>query len=529
MGYTSAPMSGPRDELICHCAAVSRRQIEAALAATPDASLEVLGSQLKCGVACGCCRPLLRELMGQSPWLDVAHVTRRPLTDEREHERRIVELELTFAPGGGFPRAAPGQHAVLQARIDGEWVTRTYTIVRQSPSGTSLVIAMRRTPGGQLTPRLLDTADEALAELPLRVAGPTGGGQLQSSRPAVCFVAGVGVTLAMSLLNARPAGQRLHFDYSAVRRGDMAYAADLEAAAEVEPAAVSCALRTAEEHGFVTEADVADAVRRFPQARFIVCGPAGFMESVCKYLRRAKVPDADAVVEAFFITPPARPPRDMRRFAYLAGAALALGPFTLLAPQLSDYVPSNQHNPGHAELACQDCHAAAPGTLRQQLQAKAKYLVGMRETSADFGMRSITNKACLDCHANPDDRHPSHRFLEPRFAAARQALAPHRCMSCHREHVANRLSRPDTGFCVNCHRDLVVKDDPTTPPHQALIDQARWNTCLTCHDFHGNHNHAPPKSLDEALTPERLAEYLSTAESPYGERVVKAKKQEERR
>ncbi|GAA4802834.1 (2Fe-2S)-binding protein [Lysobacter hankyongensis] len=513
-----------QNDLVCHCAGVGRARIKAAIATAPASTLESLGSQLGCGVHCGCCRPLVQELLGESPWYEVANATRTTLTDGRFPQRSIVQLDLQLVGFPPYPQAKPAQHVVLQAWIDDAWITRTYTVVKQSEDGNTVSIAMRRLPYGELTTRLLDADETIFAAIPMRIAVPAGEADPADGRPVVCFVAGVGVTLALSLLNGRPPGQMLHVDYSASYRGDMVYADRIEASASGSRE-VSCFLRADDVDGHIDDEDIRQTVQAFPGARFYVCGPQGYTGNVVDGLRNAGVPDADVRVEAFFLKSHAKPRRSVRRLAYAAGLAVAFLPLLLLAPALAKYVPNAAHNPGHADLACTDCHRDAPGTMRQQLQAKAKHLLGLRGHS-DFGMRAVGNPTCIGCHDNPDDRHPAHRFLEPRFEAARRRLAPEQCVSCHREHTGSRVSQTDSGFCAACHSDTQVKDDPTTPTHAVLFAEERWDTCLTCHDFHGNHAHDAPDDLDDALAPGVVAAYLQHADSPYGETVVKAKQPE---
>ena len=81
---------------------------------------------------------------------------------------------------------------------------------------------------------------------------------------------------------------------------------------------------------------------------------------------------------------------------------------------------------------------------------------------------------------------------------------------------------PPVSYTHLCHADTKVKDDPATPTHAALIRDKRWDTCLGCHDFHGNHHFKPPRDLKDAISPDVIATYLKTGPSPYGERVVKA-------
>lgn len=518
--------SQAQDDLVCHCANVTRARIEAAIATAPASTLESLGTQLGCGAQCGCCRPLLQEMLGQSPWYEVANASRTVLTDGRFPQRNIVQFDLQLVGFPPYPQAKPAQHVVLQAWIDEEWVTRTYTVVQQSEDGNTVSIAMRRLPYGELSTRLIDADDTIFAAIPIRIAAPNGEADPADGRPVVCFAAGVGVTLALSLLHGRNPEHRLHIDYSAPYRGDMVYADLIEMSATSDEE-TSCFLRTDDIDGFIDDEDILETVNRFPDARYYICGPQPYTERVLSGLRNADVPEADIRVEAFFLKTNSGRKRSIRKLAYAAGLAAAMLPLWLLNPAMADFVPNAAHSPGHADFACADCHTEAPGTFRQQVQAKTKRLLGMREDDIDFGMRRVDNAVCVDCHANPDDRHPAHRFLEPRFEAARTSLAPQECVSCHREHTGTRLSQTNTAFCATCHGDMKVKDDRTRPTHAALVRGARWETCLTCHDFHGNHAYDPPTDLKNALAPGAVNAYFGSGKSPYGPPVAKAKKPKE--
>jgi predicted CXXCH cytochrome family protein len=517
--------SQAHDDLVCHCASVTRARIRSAVATAPASTLESLGTQLGCGLQCGCCRPLLQEMLGQSPWYEVADATRKVLTDGRFPQRDIVQFDLRLAGFPPYPQALPAQHVVLQAWIDETWITRTYTVVQQSEDGNLVSIAMRRLPYGELTTRLIDADETIFASIPIRIAAPAGEADPGDGRPVVCFVAGVGVTLALSLLHGRQPGHRLHIDYSAAYRGDMVYAERIEASAAGSEG-ISCFLRTDDVEGFIDDEDILETVSRFPDARYYICGPQPYTQILMQGLRKAGVDDADVRVEAFFLRTYQRPKRSLRRLAYAAGLAVAMLPLWLLSPALATFIPNAAHNPGHEDFACTECHRQAPGTMRQQLQAKAKYLLGMREERVDFGMQRVDNAVCVDCHDNPDDRHPAHRFLEPRFEAARRSLAPQECVSCHREHTSTRLSQTDAGFCAACHRDMNVKNDQTRPTHTALTKAERWDTCLTCHDFHGNHAYTAPSRLEDALAPGTVSAYFGHGDLPYGPPVVKAKQPE---
>jgi hypothetical protein len=195
---------------------------------------------------------------------------------------------------------------------------------------------------------------------------------------------------------------------------------------------------------------------------------------------------------------------------------------TLCAPGCEHLHAAGPMNAGHAVVACASCHQEAPGTVRQQLQAAARSWVGLHHGAVDVGFQSVTSTACLACHQRAEDRHPTYRFLEPRFAAVRAELHPERCESCHREHAGVRVTTAETTYCRHCHGELVVENDPIDVPHADLVAERRWDTCLGCHDFHGNHAGKPPRRLADAIAIDRIRRYFAGGASPYGAPVVRA-------
>jgi hypothetical protein len=170
---------------------------------------------------------------------------------------------------------------------------------------------------------------------------------------------------------------------------------------------------------------------------------------------------------------------------------------------------------GHEDIACDACHRPAPGSLRQQLQANARYALGLRSSPADFGLQRADSAQCLACHDFPEDRHPVFRFVEPRFRKAREALHPESCISCHLEHRGVRVSIESIDFCEHCHEDTRLKKDPLDVSHEQLIEAGEWQSCLGCHDFHGNHVMTESRKIGEVIAPGTIRAYFGTASSPY--------------
>jgi hypothetical protein len=205
---------------------------------------------------------------------------------------------------------------------------------------------------------------------------------------------------------------------------------------------------------------------------------------------------------------PAPKRRAPQNTAYLAGAMIAASTTALFgAGQLQNVRTPGPFNTGHDRLACESCHQDAPGTLRQQLQANARWLFGFEHERAELGALPVQNVSCTECHEHQDDRHPAFRFLEPRFEDAREAIAPHRCVSCHQEHSGRRVTA-ELDFCRHCHADLSVVSDPIDYPHARIAGDGAWETCLSCHDFHGGRARVTPKRLGDAIPTEEIESYF---------------------
>jgi hypothetical protein len=205
------------------------------------------------------------------------------------------------------------------------------------------------------------------------------------------------------------------------------------------------------------------------------------------------------------------------QMGYLAGALLSITLLTLFfLPSQSHFRQPGPMNSGHEDMDCLYCHETAAGTTRQQIQANVRYWLGLRQTAVDFGHRPVTSENCQQCHERPADNHPIFRFLEPRFAEARQAIQPESCLSCHQEHQGQRVTS-DPANCVHCHQDTVLEEDPITIPHAELINRQEWASCLGCHDFHGNHVMTLRTDTAELIPPAQIQHYFGGGPSPYSD------------
>lgn len=220
--------------------------------------------------------------------------------------------------------------------------------------------------------------------------------------------------------------------------------------------------------------------------------------------------------------------RRRQNIGFVFGLIFGLLSFAILFFPGQEYLTAlGPANVGHEEVRCDSCHHQAPGSTLQQIRANARYTLGLRAEAVDFGYKDVGNAACLDCHIRLNDRHPTHRFLEPRFADARAAVAPHFCASCHVEHTGKRVNIEPT-YCMHCHQDMVMENDPLPIAHQQLIADARWETCLGCHDFHGNYVMETETDVAKILTPKEISAYFDGGDFPLAEqKYYQARTEEE--
>ncbi|MET0292808.1 MAG: NO-inducible flavohemoprotein, partial [Steroidobacteraceae bacterium] len=153
--------------------------------------------------------------------------------------RKVRESELItsfhFEPVDGKPIAAfiPGQYITLLLEIDGVKLRRNYSL-SDAPGQRHYRISVKREPGGVASNWLHDRVNEG-DSLPL--LPPSGSFTLtETPRPLVLLTAGVGITPAISMLNAAAkSGRRIEFIHAALNSGAHAFREHVEQIAALHP------------------------------------------------------------------------------------------------------------------------------------------------------------------------------------------------------------------------------------------------------------------------------------------------------
>jgi nitric-oxide synthase, bacterial len=297
-GETPPPARG-ESETVCTCAQVTYGRIQQAMH-HGCTTLADIARETGATAVCGGCKPYVAELLGRDD-LRWARIKAGAWLGPEVREF-VIEVE----EGAALPYV-PGQHIVVQARIDHRWVQRPYTLAAPWQEGLpGYRIAVAREPQGLFTGWLFDRLGDGA---PVRVSEPQGDFTLDPSptQPAVYVVGGIGVTPALCAARAALEGSRggarpLVIDYSASTAEQWVAADELRRAHEA--GLVEVHLRATRSQGRFAAPDAQQLVGRYPQAVFLLCGSTGFVDSVAQLLLAAGAPPTQLRREAFTMAEP---------------------------------------------------------------------------------------------------------------------------------------------------------------------------------------------------------------------------------
>ncbi len=216
----------------------------------------------------------------------------------------IVSLHLVPDDGGALLQFQPGQYIGLRLQLDGEEVRRNYSL-SACGNGREYRISVKREPGGKASNHLHDQVQVGDR---LELFPPAGDFVLrESSKPLVLISAGVGITPALSMLEAaRDHGRPIHFIHCARHAGVHAFRNWVDAQTEAHPQVQHFVCYSeprsedqAHAEGFLTREQLAEwlPAERDLDAYFL--GPKPFMAQVKKHLRELGVPEQQSHYEFF--------------------------------------------------------------------------------------------------------------------------------------------------------------------------------------------------------------------------------------
>lgn len=223
----------------------------------------------------------------------------------KEHESEVV-CSFYFEPvdGDQIMDFQPGQYLTVLMEVDGQPLRRTYSLSCE-PGAGHYRISVKREPGGVASNYLHDRVEVGceLALLP-----PSGEFTLRDhSRPLVLLTAGVGITPAISMLEATAISDReIHFIHCALNSRVHAFRRHVDEMAEQhenvrqhyiysEPLPGD----TAHGEGFINTETLFGLLPNDHDVDLYFLGPKPFMQSVWKITKELRIP-ANQVHYEFF-------------------------------------------------------------------------------------------------------------------------------------------------------------------------------------------------------------------------------------
>nr|WP_298137158.1 ferredoxin reductase [uncultured Pseudomonas sp.] len=198
-------------------------------------------------------------------------------------------LALILRPNGNWRGAKPGQHVQVYLEQAGVRLSRSYSLTALGADG-SLEIAIKRQPGGRVSPRLLDSVSVGqVLEL-----GPAFG-ELRWAKPdegVLLLAAGSGITPLLGLLrNALAEGFSAPIDllHYVCEKGQQAFVDELQALqARYTNLQVHWALEEPAGAGDLRGRFCAEhlaGIGELDRRQVLACGPVGFVEQVQRWWR----------------------------------------------------------------------------------------------------------------------------------------------------------------------------------------------------------------------------------------------------
>ncbi|BAY22095.1 FHA domain containing protein [Calothrix sp. NIES-2100] len=282
--------SGADSDIVCNCTKTTCGKVRELIDTGLD-SLEGIVEQTQVTMICGSCQPLVEEMLGS------ANLAVAELVNKEDLGRGMMRFQ--FCPVYEQVVASkPGQHLLIQGRVDGSWVTRAYTLSSPADQTEQYEITVKREELGLFSRWLCDRAD---SEALLRISAPRGEFFLEDENPVIFFAGGIGITPAIAMMRTlanRGDTRKFHLDFSAPHAEDLVFLTELGQLVTTHPN-LSFTVRATRRTGRLTLEDVQNLYPYTEETVAFMCGPEPFMDGVRSYLKTAGWPDCAIRQELF--------------------------------------------------------------------------------------------------------------------------------------------------------------------------------------------------------------------------------------
>ena len=285
------PASNAPDRVVCNCMSLCQKDFHPFIQAGIK-ELATLIKKTKATTVCGGCEPLVEALCGISS-MSVAVLDQKTETENKD----IKTLVLKTVEGQAKP-FKPGQHIVVQAYFQSQWVTRAYSLISSGNNSNHYEIAVKREELGTLSRWLNDHANSSSI---IRISEPKGNYHLEDlQKEIVFFAAGIGVTPALSMLRTLSStndSRPLSLDWSAPYEKNFILKKEFEGYVQNQQFEIT--YRATKKEGRISKAVLQKKYPYKPGKVAFLCGPEAFMESVQILLKQNNWPDEAIKIEHF--------------------------------------------------------------------------------------------------------------------------------------------------------------------------------------------------------------------------------------
>ena len=263
------------ESMVCNCTQTTCGQLQDMIDSGMN-TIEKIANDTQITLICGGCQPLVEELLGS------ANLTVAELLLKQDLGRNLFRFQ--FRPvGQEVLPYLPGQHILIQGRVDGIWVTRAYTLSSNADRVNRYEITVKREEMGLFSRWLCDRADRNSL---FRISQPRGEYVLRDESPVYFFAAGIGVTPAIAMIRTlviRGDQRPFHLDWSAPHREDFVFKAELERVWAKFPN-FSFLLHPTRTQGRLTAETIRERYAYTEGAVAFLCGPQAYMDRVRSHL-----------------------------------------------------------------------------------------------------------------------------------------------------------------------------------------------------------------------------------------------------
>lgn len=279
-----------QEDVICTCMGIKRQQLQQ-LIHQGISDFTTLAKETGVATVCGSCKFRVLEMLGQNSLMEA---------EMQLHARhnRFITSYLIKLKNSKFNPIVAGQHVVVQAQVNGDWVERPYTI--SAEQNEHLRITIKKEPQGFFTRWLFDQAPESFA---IKVTQPQGHFTLnkETNQEALCFAGGIGITpfiMYAAQLAKENNPKKIHILYCALTKNDFVLINEFKMIIDKNPS-ITIMFRDNEAAGILTKEEVMNIVKSFREPDIYICGPEGFERVVADTLNSINYDKSKIHIEQF--------------------------------------------------------------------------------------------------------------------------------------------------------------------------------------------------------------------------------------